>query len=189
MKNRLSLICISIGLATWGLLMPATAHEQAVADADDSSGRLDVAEVDVSHDDRVLETGVVRFVLTFFEPHGFSELAGGYIRMDFDLFRGGKRDRYLMVLANPDGGMYGELFSGSGGVIGYSRAWAPSEDQIAIELRMRQLSAGELPSRINWHASTGYEDESCGEGGDVDGACVDSTPEYPERFHRHRLSQ
>ena len=174
--QRLALLSLTL------LILPAVgnAHEQLVADPDDSDGRMDIESVAVSHP----RQGVLRFDLSFFEPHGFTPSDDGSkdnLRIDIRTGRSSEHDVYILLQGNPDGGLYGEVY-GNSGSFGFARAWVPASDHISVEVARRQLRRDRLAPRADWTISTTYVEEGCGDPGNVLNLCHDEVP-----TQKHRL--
>ncbi|HEX2056958.1 MAG TPA: hypothetical protein VHI71_01185 [Actinomycetota bacterium] len=168
----------------------ALADDVVVEDPDDSAGRLDIKSVSVTHPD----SGSIRYVITFYEPHGFTtrgedDTAPADV-LQIDLRLDGEspwRFKDILLYQNPDGGLYGVLRNHRGREISYVRAWRPDETSLAVEVRRLQLKRRELADRADWWIDVGYIDrEVCpAEGGDVPASCNDSVPHFG--FYRHDL--
>jgi hypothetical protein len=165
----------------------AVAHDATVPDPDDSAGRLDVRSVDVSHPD----PGTIRFVVRFYEPHGFEpgdEHDGDSVRLDLRLDgTGPSRFKYVVLEGNPDGGLYGVLRNHRGNERSYVRAWAPDELSLAVDVLRAQLAPRRTAQRADWVFQTTYVDEEvcAAEPGDIPSTCYDVAP--PGGFERHDL--
>ena len=168
----------------------AFADDVIVEDADDSAGRLDIKSVEVSHPD----SGTIRFVVTFYEPHRFTPGAGYEPgdRLEISLQLDGRRPwryRRILVQANPDGGLYGVLRNPKGHDVSYVRTWRVDDVSLAVEITRRQLRPRELARRADWLVLAAYLDHetyACAdEAGDVPSSCQDWAPE--NGFQRHDL--
>jgi hypothetical protein len=168
----------------------ALAHDAVVEDADDSAGRLDIKSVGVSHPD----SGTIRYVITFYEPHAFAppganeHAPGDGLRIDLRL--NGKRlwrFKDILLRENPDGGLYGVLRNHQGREMSYIRAWRPDEMSLSVEVKRVQLKRQGLAERADWIIETLYIDRDVcpAEGGDVPSTCNDAAPEFG--FQRHDL--
>lgn len=169
----------------------ALAHDAVVEDADDSAGRLDIESVVVSHPD----SGTIRYVITFYEPHGFTpggeddHAPGDGVQIDL-LLDGESPWRFkdILLYENPDGGLYGVLRNHKGQEMSYVRAWRPDEVSLAVDVRRVQLKRRGLAERADWIIDTLYIDrEVCpAEGGDVPSTCNDGVSGRFS-FRRHGL--
>ena len=177
---------MAIGLC---LLIPvgAGADDLFLQDADDSSGRLDINTVAVSHP----EYRTIRFVITFYETHDLHE-TNFNDTLDVDLRLDGQRPwrfKDVLVLRNPDGGLYGILRSHKGEALSYVRVWRPDEFSIAIDFKQEQLKSKRLARRADWLVEVGYADASeiCAEDGGhhPPSSCFDTAPDGG--YHRHLL--
>ena len=164
----------------------ALAHDDIFIDADDSAGKLDIKTVEVSHPD----SGTIRFVVTFYEPHMFSgrieHESGDWLQISLRL--DGEppwRFKSIRLRGNPDGSLYGVLTNHEGEELSYVRAWRQDEMSLAIDVRRTQLKRRGLASRADWVIDTLYIDrEVCpAEPGDVPSSCIDVAPENRWQLH------
>lgn len=178
-------------IATVLILPPtAVAHDAILPDADDSSGRLDIKSVEISHPD----SGTIRFVVSFYEPHSFTpgDEYQGADEVRISLRVDGRAPwhfKNIVLRGNPDGGLYGVLRNHNGRERSYVRAWRPDDVSLAVDVKRSQLKKTRLAHRADWLVFTYYLDHetfACAdEAGDVPSVCRDSAPH--SRFERHDL--
>jgi len=171
------LTAFAAGISTAG------ADQQVVSDPDDSTGRLDIKEVQLSH----VQRGVIRLMITFHEPPEFTpatDEGGDFVVITLDL-EPSVRDRYkdILVQGNPDGGLYGVLRSTGDATLSYVRVWRESEVAIGVEFTRSQLTRGRLAKWADWFVDTSYYDpEECDDPTDVTGLCFDGAGPKRHRF-------
>ncbi|HYI44049.1 MAG TPA: hypothetical protein VE174_01115 [Actinomycetota bacterium] len=175
--------CIVLGvLMTSGV---AVADDISFTDADDSSGRFDIASYAASH---IEESGVkmtLKHDVVMYDEWADTEVGpGNGIRISFDVNDDGITERTLSVRGNSDGSFYGVMFANNKGKVefrGYARVWREDSRSVSFAFPRRMLRRG-LDS-YGWRVSTVYSDsdnEDCPgnpSGGDVTEHCFDYGPD------------
>ena len=157
-------------------------------DPDDTTGVLDVGLIAHGHDKVHFRTSggsytqkLLVHTITMRESWDNDLLrSGNKLWVYFNLDRDGKQERSLLIRANPDGSLYGEMFAGPTGgsyVRGYARIWRP--DDRTLKLAFPAFLLDSKLDTYRWRVYTAYSDPA-----DPTCPCEDFAPDL--RYLRHR---